>query len=44
MAHIVYIRFTVFSNFSKFLFFLHLDFFEISHMVTRIMLAKGNIL
>ena len=43
MAQIVYIRFTVFSNFSKFLFVLHFDFFEISTPVMRIMLSMANI-
>ena len=43
MAHIVYIRFTAFSNFSKFLFVLHIDFFKISPMVMRIMLTMANL-
>ena len=43
MAHTVYIRFTVFSNFSKLLVcFAHFDFFEISTPVMRIMLTSGK--
>ena len=42
MAQIVHIRFTVFSNFSKFLFVLHIDFFEISPMVMRIIVHGAH--
>ena len=44
MAHTMYVRFTVFSNFSKLLFVLHIfDFFEITTPVMRIMLTMANI-
>ena len=44
IAHTVYIRFTLFSNFSKLQFCsAHFDFFEISTPVMRIMLTMANI-
>ena len=44
IAHTVYIRFTLFSNFSKLQFvFSHFDFFEISTLVMRIMLTMANV-
>ena len=44
MAHTVYIRFTVFSNFLQIaVCSAHLDYFEISTPVIRIMLTMVNI-
>ena len=44
MAHTVYVRFTVLSNFSKLQFFsARLDYFEISTLVMRNMLTMANI-
>ena len=44
IAHTVYIRFTLFSNFSKLQFVLHiLTFLEISTPVMHIMLTTANI-